>query len=152
MKIDISKAFDTLSWEFLLEMLRRRRFGGLFRNLICGILPSARTSVMINGERGAPFSLARGVRQGDPLAPTLFILTMDSLQAMMQWVVDHGLLADLGLNQRIPKVSLYADDIVLFSDQGWETWSWSQLTEHFCGRLGAKSKPSEKPHFLHPLR
>jgi hypothetical protein len=68
---------------FLLEMLRRRGFGGLFRNLICGILRSARTSVMINGERGAPFNLARGVRQGDPLAPTLFILTMDSLQAMM---------------------------------------------------------------------
>jgi hypothetical protein len=79
MKIDISKAFDTLSWEFLLEVLRRRGFGIIFRNLICGILRCARTSVMINGERGDPIQMAREVRQGDPISPTLFILAMDTM-------------------------------------------------------------------------
>jgi hypothetical protein len=69
---------------------------------------------MINGVRGAPISMARGVRQGDPLSPSLFILTMDSLQAMMQWAVDHGFLEDLGLHRSIPRVSIYADDAILF--------------------------------------
>jgi hypothetical protein len=113
-KIDISKAFDSLSWEFLLEVLRRRGFGVIFRYLICDILRSAVTSIMINGERGPPINLARGVRQGDPLSPTLFILAMDTLQAAMRWAVEHGLLADLGLSQAIPRVSIYADDAVLF--------------------------------------
>jgi hypothetical protein len=114
MKIDISKAFDSLSWEFLLEVLRRRGFGVLFRNLICSILRSTFTGIMINGERGNRVHLARGVRQGNPLSPTLFILAMDTLQAAVQWVVDHGLLSDLGLHHKVPRVSIYADDAVLF--------------------------------------
>jgi hypothetical protein len=114
MKIDISKAFDTLSWEFLLEVLRRRGFGVVFRNLICGVLRTAYTLVMINGARGTPINLARGVRQGDPLSPTLFILAMDTVQAIFKWAVDRGLLTELKLSQTIPRVSIYADDAILF--------------------------------------
>jgi hypothetical protein len=91
MKIDILKAFNTLSWEFLIVVLRRRGFGNLFCNWLCGILRSAYTRVMINGEQGAPIQLARGVRQGDSLSPTLYILAMDSVHAIIQWAVDHGL-------------------------------------------------------------
>jgi hypothetical protein len=105
MKIDISKAFDTLSWEVLLKILRLRGFGASFCNLICGILPSAHTTVMINGERGVPIQLARGVRQGDPLSPTLFILAMDSLHASIQWAAEQGVLADLCLHQ-VTRVNL----------------------------------------------
>jgi hypothetical protein len=62
MKIDISKAFDTLSWDFLIQMLRRRGFGPVVCNLLCAILRTAYTRIMINGEQGAPIQLARGVR------------------------------------------------------------------------------------------
>jgi hypothetical protein len=121
MKIDISKAFDTLSWEFLMEMLRRRGFGRTFCTWLCGTLRSAYTRVMINGALGAPIQLARGVRQGDPLSPTLYILAMDSLHAIIQWAVDHGLLAELGLHRTVPRASIYADDAVLFLNQSSRT-------------------------------
>jgi hypothetical protein len=98
----------------LLEVLRRRGFGRVFCNLFYNILRSSLTSIMINGERGDQIHLARGVRQGDPLSPTLFILAMDTLQAAIQWAVDHGLLSDLGLNMGVPRISIYADDAVLF--------------------------------------
>lgn len=114
MKIDISKAFDTLSWEFLIEILRHRGFGNRWCSWTCGLLASAQTSIMINGEKGAPIQLVRGVRQGDPLSPALFMLTMDALHATLQWAVNHSLLSDLGLNCSIPRVSIYADDAVLF--------------------------------------
>jgi mannosylglycoprotein endo-beta-mannosidase len=114
MKIDISKAFDTLSWEFLIELLRRRGFGNLFCNWLCGTLRTAYTRVMITGEQGAPVQLARGVRQGDSLSPTLYILAMDSVHAIIQWAGDHGLLSDLGLHRAVPGTSIYADDVVLF--------------------------------------
>jgi hypothetical protein len=114
MKIDISKAFDTLSWEFLLEMLRRRGFGRTFCAWLCGTLRSAYARIMINGTLGAPIQLARGVRQGDPLSPTLYILAMDSFHAILQWAVDRGLLAELGVHGAVPRASIYADDAVLF--------------------------------------
>jgi hypothetical protein len=69
---------------------------------------------MINGESGSHINLARGVRQGDPLSPTLFILTMDTLHAATQWAANNALFQDLGLNHAVSRVSIYADDTVLF--------------------------------------
>lgn len=114
MKIDISKAFDTLSWEFLIEILKRRGFSERWCMWICGILATAYTRILINGQRGRPINLARGVCQGDPLSPSLFILAMDSLYAILQWASEHALLADLGMHHNTPRVSIYADDAVLF--------------------------------------
>lgn len=114
MKIDVSKAFDTLSWEFLLVVLAQRGFGRRWRSWICGLLCSTSTSICVNGERSDPFFLASGVRQGDPLSPALFILAMDTIQAMLQWAAERGLLEDLGLNRHVPRASIFADDAVLF--------------------------------------
>jgi mannosylglycoprotein endo-beta-mannosidase len=114
LKIDISKAFDTLSWEFLLDVLHCRGFGRLWCFWISSLLSSASSSLCINGERGEAFRLARGVRQGDPLSPALFILAMDALQALIQWAVDRDLLAGLKLHPQVPRASLYADDAVIF--------------------------------------
>jgi hypothetical protein len=49
MKLDISKAFDTLSWDFLFHTLRKRGFGPIICNLLCGIFRTAYTRIMING-------------------------------------------------------------------------------------------------------
>lgn len=114
LKIDISKAFDTISWDFLLEVLRCRGFGPKWCSWICGLLSTASSSVLINGELSDPFTLACGVRQGDPLSPALFILAMDSLQAMMNWAAHQNLLAPLGFDCRTPRASIFADDAVLF--------------------------------------
>jgi hypothetical protein len=73
LKIDISKAFDSLSWEFLLDVLQCRGFGTRWRFWISYLLSSASTSICLNGERSSSFCLAWGVRQGNPLSPALFI-------------------------------------------------------------------------------
>ena len=113
-KNDISKAFDSLSWEFLLDVLRNRGFGRRWCSWICGLLSSASSSVLINGELSAPFALDQGVRQGDPVSPAFFIIAMDTLQAMLLWAAQRGLLSPLGLNTNTPRASLFADDAVLF--------------------------------------
>lgn len=114
MKIDISKAFDTLSWEFLLEILMARGFGRIWCSWICGLLSTASTSVLINGELCTPFALGQGVLHGDPISPALFILAMDSIHGMLEWAVQHNLLSDLGCGRRVPRASIFADDAVLF--------------------------------------
>ena len=114
MKIDISKAFDTLSWEFIIQILIRRGFRLRWCSWICGLLRTASSSVLINGETCEPFSLGSGVRQGDSLSPALFILAMDSLQAMISWAVQNNMLSSLGLNPKVPRASFFADDAILF--------------------------------------
>ena len=114
MKINISKAFDTLSWEFLLEVLRKRGFGRRWCSWICGLLSTASSFVLANGELCQPFALGQGVRQGDSLSPTPFILAMDTLHSMLQWAVQNKLMVELGCNPRMPRVSIFADDAVLF--------------------------------------
>ncbi|MCH96418.1 RNA-directed DNA polymerase (Reverse transcriptase) [Trifolium medium] len=79
MKIDISKAFDTLEWSFLLKVLKQFGFSNIFCNWIETILASAYLSISINGSQHGYFNCKRGVRQGDPLSPLLFCLAEEVL-------------------------------------------------------------------------
>jgi hypothetical protein len=66
LKLDISKAFDSVSWTYLLDMLRMRGFGPRWRNWIAAFLSTASSRVLFNGEEGASIAHRRGLRQGDP--------------------------------------------------------------------------------------
>jgi len=69
LKLDISKAFDFVSWPFLLEVLQQLGFGQLWRDIISGLLSSSSTQVLLNGVPGDHIHHRRGLRQGDPLSP-----------------------------------------------------------------------------------
>jgi hypothetical protein len=62
LKLDIARAFDSLSWPFLLEVLRRRGFGPRFCNWVSVCLSTANTKVLINGFPGVQIFHARGLR------------------------------------------------------------------------------------------
>jgi len=66
LKLDISKAFDSVSWPFLLEVLQRRGFGRKWRDMISGLLGSSSTRVLLNGVPGEVLYHRHGLRQGDP--------------------------------------------------------------------------------------
>jgi len=112
LKLDISKAFDSVAWAFLLEILEHLGFGDNWRNLISNLLKSASTQVLLNGEPGKIISHQRGLRQGDPLSPMLFILVMDVLNSLFIQAESDGLL--LPLHSTGQCLSLYADDVELF--------------------------------------
>ena len=83
LKLDIHKAFDTVSWSYLLEVMQTLGFGPRWREWVSILFRTTSSRALLNGQQGPTFSHRRGVRQGDPLLPMLFILAMDLLQRLL---------------------------------------------------------------------
>lgn len=114
LKLDITKAFDTVNWAFLVETLCTMGFGTRWIDWVCGLLGSSSTRILVNGLPGRPIYNCCGLRQGGPLSPMLFILIMEPLHKMVDLAASRGVLAPLaetGLRQRL---SMFADDVMLF--------------------------------------
>jgi hypothetical protein len=73
LKLDVSKAFDSVSWAFLTEVLSHLGFGPMWRSMISNLLTSSSTQVLLNGSPGIPIKHRRGLRQG-----ILFLLCCSS--------------------------------------------------------------------------
>ena len=73
-KLDMGKAFDHISWDFLMYMLQRCGFFEQWRKWILFCISTMKFSILINGSPKDFFRSSRGLRQGDPLSPFLFVL------------------------------------------------------------------------------
>lgn len=116
MKIDITKAFDTLDWGFLLKVLSCFSFNQIFCKWIASILSSAHLSISINGVQKGYFNCTRGVRQGDPVSPLLFCLAEEVLSRGINELVEEGKvkLISGAINTFIPSHCFYAYDIMIY--------------------------------------
>lgn len=83
LKLDITKAFDSVSWPFLLEVLQHLGFGARWCDMLAKLLRSSSTRVLVNGEPRELIYHQSGLRQGDPLSPMLFVCVMDVLNSII---------------------------------------------------------------------
>lgn len=114
LKLDISKAFDTVDWAFLIQVLIRMGFGRRWTTWICGLFSTATTRVLVNGVPGRTICHVKGMRQGDSLSPMLFILAMEALQHMFRFADNQGMLTPLARRGLTHRLSFFADDVMLF--------------------------------------
>jgi hypothetical protein len=113
-KTDITKAFDTVAWSFLLEVLEHLGFTTTWINWVAELLRTASTKVLLNGTPGDRIRHDHGLRQGDLLSSMLFILVMNILDVMFRKAEEWSLLGQLGVQGITHHASLYTDDVMLF--------------------------------------
>lgn len=108
LKLDIAKAFDSIAWPYILDMLQHRGFGGRWRAWIAMILSISTSRIVLNGMLGPHIRHQCGVRQGDCLSPFIFILAMDALHCILDLADQHGWLTPLSGRFMKARLSVYA--------------------------------------------
>ncbi|XP_016192516.1 uncharacterized protein LOC107633394 [Arachis ipaensis] len=91
-------------------------FGRRWRAWVMECVTTALMSVLINGSPTKPFKMERGLRQGDPLSPFLFVLVVDVLHRMIGEAVRNGRISPLLVGRYSVELShlQFADDTILF--------------------------------------
>ncbi|XP_060965141.1 uncharacterized protein LOC133034132 [Cannabis sativa] len=117
LKLDMEKAFDRVEWDFLLAILRKFNFPAKFINLIHQCISSVTIRFNINGQVSDPILPSRGIRQGDPLSPYLFLLCSEGLAAALRLQEQRGFFRGISIARTAPSIShlLFADDTLLFT-------------------------------------
>jgi len=118
-KLDVEKAYDHVNWDFLLYMLRRCGFGERWCSWIAHCISSMRFSVLVNGTPSGFFSSSRGIRQGDPLSPLLFVIVMEAFSKLLSITILRGFLSGFSVgsdSNGVVNIShlLFADDTLVF--------------------------------------
>jgi hypothetical protein len=90
-KVDFEKAYDSVDWDYLDDVMGKMAFPVLWRKWIRECVRTATASVLVNGSPTEEFPLERGLRQGDPLSLFLFLLAAEGLNVLMEAVVEQNL-------------------------------------------------------------
>nr|GEV00511.1 RNA-directed DNA polymerase, eukaryota [Tanacetum cinerariifolium] len=115
--VDFAKAYNSIRQDYLDDVLDSFSFGSKWRSWISGSLLSGMTSIIINGSPTSEFQLHLGLKQGDPLAPYLFILVMESLHLSITKATDAGLFKGIKIDSSLMISHLfYADDAVFIGE------------------------------------
>ncbi|GKV44022.1 hypothetical protein SLEP1_g51253 [Rubroshorea leprosula] len=116
LKVDFEKAYDKVCWKFLDYMISRMGFDSKWRRWINECLKTAETSILLNGSATRQVKINRGLRQGDPLSPYLFLLVAEGLNGIISSAINHGLFEGINIGNRGMIIShlQFADDSILF--------------------------------------
>ncbi|GAU46317.1 hypothetical protein TSUD_243380, partial [Trifolium subterraneum] len=121
-KVDFEKAYDSVDWGYLDEVMLKMNFPNLWRGWIMECVTTATASVLVNGSPTDEFKFERGLRQGDPISPFLFLLAAEGFNIMMTAMVSNNLFTpySIGPRQEVKISHLqFADDTLLVGNKSW---------------------------------
>ncbi|KAJ0837904.1 putative RNA-directed DNA polymerase [Helianthus annuus] len=124
LKIDFDKAYDNVNWNFVVDILHHMGFHNKWCSWVSGILKSANSSMLVNGSPTFAFKCEKGMRQGDPLSPFLFLVVMEVLSCMLDKAKEVDIVRGISTPGNGPIIShlLYADDAIMMGE-----WSKNEV-------------------------
>jgi hypothetical protein len=134
LKLDLQKAYDCINWDLLRMILLQIGLGLKVTNWIMSCVVSTSFAILINGEATYFFKSGRGLRQGCPLSPLLFILVMEGLSLLLKESQREGKLAGINVSRTIKILHiLFVDDVIIMTNatlQEW--WEIDKILKSFC--------------------
>lgn len=138
-KVDLQKAYDRVNWQVLMRILDVYGFNDKFKLLIFRCLSSGNSSLLLNGSSFGQIPMERGIRQGDPLSPFIFVLFLEFLSRMITKMDMEGEIERIKIGRSAPAIShiFFADDILIFCKASVEqTGKIIKCLENFCSWTG----------------
>ena len=132
--LDFEKAFDRVDHQYLLRVLQAYNFPPNFINTIKTIYSKRRSTILLNGTRTKSFAIGRGVLQGDPLSPLLFLLALEPMAELLRKHPQYG----IPTGPTIHTGSYFADDSQLYSNDEAAMQAQLKLVKRFCHFSGFK--------------
>lgn len=116
LKLDIAKAFDKIEWQFIDRVMEQMGFCWQWRHWIKLCISTVSYSVLINGEPTQSIKPQRGLRQGDPISPYLYILCTEGLSRLIKQNIQEKKIHGFKASRSGPAIShlLFADDSLVF--------------------------------------
>lgn len=116
LKIDMSKAYDRVEWNYLAAILEKLGFDHRVVNLFMACISSVKYKFSHAGRTFGSITPSRGIRQGDPLSSYLFLLCIEGFTALIRKYESRGIIQGIKVAQRAPSIShiLFADDCYVF--------------------------------------
>lgn len=116
LKLDVSKAYDRLEWRYIEGMLNKFGFDPGWIDRLMACVKSVTYSFVSNRKVFGDVRPQRGIRQGDPISPYIYILCVEGLSSMLRRNEDAGLIHGVSIARGAPRIShmLFADDCYLF--------------------------------------
>ena len=116
LKVNYEKAYDSVRLDFLYYMLDRLGFGGKWIRWIKACLEYTSVSILVNGSPTEEFKPGKGLRQGDPLAPFLFLIVAEGMAGLVRQAVAKDLLQSVEVGSKRVKVNMlhFTDETLFF--------------------------------------
>ncbi|KAL5543740.1 hypothetical protein UlMin_007524 [Ulmus minor] len=153
MKIDIQKAYDRLSWQFLEAVLKAFGFHPKWIKWIVTCCSTTKMTLLLNGAPVRSFFPKRGLRQGDPLSPFLFILCMEVLSRLINKKVKDGLISGFKISRHSPALHhlFFADDVFLMGKCSInKAFYFKECLDDFCRWSGQSFNALKSNIFFNP--
>jgi hypothetical protein len=124
MKVNMCKAYDRVEWAFLEVVMVKLGFHAKWIGLVMACENSVSYSVIVNGNLVGKICPTRGIRQGDPISPYLFLLCTENLSALLSQAEQKVVISGVPTSPRGPRLShlLFADDSMLFCKANSVEW------------------------------